>query len=118
MIRALISLFALTAAFSAVGQEYKPLASQYMIYSGSIGDPAPPTKGDAKASIVVSGKAAEEIFNQIGPDVRDSCHAEEGGRFRTKAHGAIVCQYSKSDGYVCYFGLDLKKGRLANASVC
>lgn len=118
MIRMAISILGLIVACSAAGQEYRPLASQYMIYSGSIGDPAPATKGDAKASIVISGKAAEDIFNQIGPDIRDSCNADGGSRFRAKAQGAIACQYAKSDGYVCYFGVDLKKGKLVNASVC
>ncbi len=118
MIRTLIGLAILSISFSAICQEYKPMESHYLLYSGSIGDPVTPKKNDAKVSIEVAGKAAEDIFNQIGPDVKDVCGEEKGSRFRTKNSGAISCQYTIQDGYVCYIGVDLKKGKLVTASVC
>ncbi len=118
MIRSLIGLVALLISFAAICQEYKPMESHYNLYSGAIGDPIAPTKKDAKVSIEVLGKAAEDIFNQIGPDVKEVCNEEKGSRLRTKNGGAILCQYSKQDGYVCYIGVDLKKGKLVTASVC
>lgn len=118
MIRTLAGFFIFLISFSAICQEYSPSESRYMLYSGSIGDPAAPKKSDAKVSMEVAGKAAEEIFNQIGPDVKDVCGEDEGSRFRTRNHGTISCQYTQLDGYVCYIGIDLKRGKLVTASVC
>jgi hypothetical protein len=118
MIRPAVLILLLSVAFIANSQEYKSMESRYMLYSGSIGDPIAPTKGNAKVSLEVTGKAAEDLFNQIGPDVKDTCVAENEGRFRSKGNGSISCQYTKQDGYVCYFGVDLKKGKLISASVC
>lgn len=118
MIRKAAACFAFVAVFGANAQEYKPADSGYMLYSGSLGDPAPPTKSNAKLSLAIKGKAATDLFNQIGPDTKDSCQSEKGSRFRTKGNGSVSCQYTKQDGYSCYLGVDLKKGKLVNASVC
>ena len=118
MIRLLIMLSFILAATAANSQEYNQMDAEYMLHAGSIGDPTPATKNDAKVSLAIKGKAAESIFSQIGPDVKDSCGAESGSRFRTKGGNGVSCQYTKQDGYTCYVGLDLKRGKLVNSSVC
>jgi hypothetical protein len=118
MIRSLILFSLILAASAANAQEYKKMDSEYMLHSGSIGDPAPASKNDAKVSLAIKGKAAESIFSQIGPDVKDACGSESGSRFRTKGGNGVSCQYNKPDGYTCYIGIDLKRGKLVNSSVC
>lgn len=108
----------LLAAAAANAQEYKKMDAEYMLYSGLIGDPMPIKKSDAKISLAIKGKAAESIFSQIGPDIKDACATEGGGRFRSKEKNGISCQYAKIDGYTCYVGLDLKRGKLISSSVC
>ena len=118
MIRTVMAVSLIVTTFVASAQEYKPMESRYMLYGGGIGDPVAPSKSDASMSLEITGKAAEDLFGQIGPDVRDACGTEEGSRFRSRGNGSISCQYTRQDGYVCYLGVDLKKGKLVTASVC
>lgn len=118
MIRTATAIALLATTLVARAQEYKPMESRYMLYSGAIGDSVAPSKSDTKMSLEITGRAAEDLFGQIGADVRDACGTEEGSRFRSKGNGSISCQYTRQDGYVCYLGVDLKKGKLVTASVC
>ena len=113
-----IACIALLSVNSAMAQEFKKMDSQYMVYSGSLGDPAKPTKKDAKISIEISNQAAEDIFNQLGSDSKDACLQDPGSRFRMKSDGSIACTYTPNDGYICYIGIDLKKGKLIPGSIC
>lgn len=87
----------------------KPLAADYTIYSGQLGNEQPPLKHDRKLSIEIKGEAARELFEAISPDVRGvSCSEERGARLRKK--GRFWCAFSPSAGYKCFLGLDLKTG--------
>lgn len=118
MTHSLMLLLLLALPFTTNAQTYKPMEAQYRLYSGSIGDPLPADQDDAKLSLAITGEAAEEIFQRIGPDREDQCGAEDGSRFRARGDGSVVCQYSLQDGYFCYLGIDLLKGKPVNASVC
>ncbi len=118
MTRTLMPLLLLALPFTTNAQTYKPIEAQYRLYSGSIGDPMPAGQDDTKLSLVITGEAAEAIFRQIGPDLEDQCGAEDGSRFRARGDGSVACQYSLKDGYLCYLGIDLLKGKPVSASVC
>jgi len=118
-------LFAVMAAAHSAEtpDEFKPLKSaQYMIFSGnSVNEPEPPSKNDRKLSIVIDGKAAKEIFDEIGPDQRHNCNPEKGDRQRVK--GGVECRFTASSkpgsgSYQCWVGMDLKTGKSEHTVGC
>ena len=113
---ALCLLFVLP--LTAHSQEFGSMEAQYLLYSGAIGDPMPVEQHNAKLALAITGEAAEEIFQQIGPDLKDECDAGNESRFRTNDNVSVACQYHLQDGYLCYLGIDLVKGMPVNASVC
>ena len=95
---------------------FRPVNAQMAIYAGGLGDPAMPTGQDAKVTFHVQGKAARELFDHLGPDVKSECSADFGTRVRLKEK--LLCvQYSKSD-TSCYFGFDLRDGKSIGGSIC
>jgi len=104
------------ALFAQSSDSFKPLkAAEYIIFSGnSINEPEPPSKKDRKLTVVFQGKAAKEVFDEIGPDERDICSPDKGDRQRRK--GGVECRYSAGDkaangSYQCWVGMDLKTGK-------
>jgi len=96
--------------------EFKPINAQMAIYSGGLGDPIAPTPQDAKVSFHVQGKAARDLFDQMGPDAKNECGSDP--KVRVRARERLQCiRYSKSD-YSCYFGFDLKDGKSIGGSIC
>lgn len=63
----------------------------------------------------MTGQAAKEIFDSIGPDARDLCNPEKGDRERNR--GGVPCMYtdkianSSGKGYRCWIGIDLINGQ-------
>ncbi|MFN3439280.1 MAG: hypothetical protein ACK41V_16395 [Acidovorax sp.] len=95
---------------------FKPINAQMAIYSGGLGDPSMPTAQEAKVSFYVQGKAARDLFDHMGPDVKNECSSDPKARARVKGH--LQCfVYAKSD-YSCYFGFDLKNGKGIAGSIC
>lgn len=97
----------------------KPLTAEYSIYSGSLGEEKAPTPGDRKLSIEVTGQAAKDIFESIGPDAPGvSCTGDERERLRRK--GRVWCSYSPIDGgrYKCYLGFNLRTGESIAGGSC
>jgi len=94
----------------------KPLKGDYYIYGGTLGEMLPPTKNDKKVSFMFTGPLAKEFFDQIGPDIKDSCSSAPDYRERTK--GDLSCTYTKDEGYACHFGLDAKTGKSTYGSIC
>lgn len=94
----------------------KPMKAEYSIYSGEIGNERAPTKMDRKLAIEVSGVAAKEIFDSIFPDSIVTCSDEKGERLRRKEH--LWCSFAPSDGYRCYFGIDLRTGKSIGGASC
>jgi hypothetical protein len=96
--------------------EYRPIKSQMVVYSGGLGDPGIPTAQEAKVSFHVQGKAARDLFDHMGPDVKNECSS--GDKVRVRVKERLQClRYSKSD-YSCYFGFDLKSGKGIEGSIC
>lgn len=96
--------------------EFKPFNGRYQVYSGSPSEKQPPTQLDKQASVVLTGRAARDLFDQIGPDVKDACSNDVNYRERRKGH--LDCSYTKENGYQCFFGIDLRTGRSMNGSIC
>lgn len=112
-----------SALFAQSSDSSKPLkAAEYIIFSGNyINEPDPPSKKDRKLSIVFEGKAAKEVFDEIGPDLRDICSPEKGNRERRK--GGVECRYTAADkpgsgSYQCWVGMDLKTGKSEHTIGC
>lgn len=103
-------------AISSWDLVYKPLKGQFGVIGGAIGDPYAPALRDKKILFSMEGHAAKEMFDAIGPDIKDTCGTEDGGRVRQK--DSLSCRYRKSDGYVCDFGLDLMTGKTVPGSTC
>ena len=97
---------------------YRPAAVRYVIYGNSLGDTTPPSGSDQKIGFEVSGRAAREIFEAIGPDQKDLCTSDPGIRFRAKDKEKISCTRSRDGDYTCYFGFDLKSGKSIGGSIC
>lgn len=100
----------LSLACAAELGDWKSFRAEYVIFSGPyLAERDAPTVTDRKLSIALEGKPAKEIFDSIGPDLRDSCSAEDGDRDRRK--GGVQCTYRRKDGsYRCWVGVNLRTG--------
>lgn len=96
--------------------EFKPFSGRYQVYSGSPSEKQPPTPSDKQASVVLTGRAAKDLFDQIGPDVKDACSSDPNYRERRKGH--LDCSYTKENGYQCFLGIDLRTGKSTHGSIC
>jgi hypothetical protein len=64
----------------------------------------------------VTGKAARDLFDHMGADVKNECSSDPKTRMRVKESLQCV-RYSKSE-YSCYFGFNLKDGKSIAGSIC
>lgn len=94
----------------------KPLRGDYQVYGGTLSEMLPPTKKDRKVAFMFKGPLAKDLFDQIGPDAKDSCSA--AADYRERNRGDLSCTYTKDNGYACYFGLDVPTGKSTNGSIC
>lgn len=95
---------------------FRPLTGHYAIYGGGLGDPVAPSKVDKKIAISINGPAARQMFQSMGPDLKEVCGAENGNRIRQRAE--VSCAYHSGAGYQCDFGIDLVTGNSIGGSVC
>lgn len=95
---------------------FQPFHGQYSIYGGGLADPVAPSARNKKIAFSITGKAAQQMFAAMGPDLKSVCESENGTRFRQRAE--LVCSYHPSDGYECNFGFDLAEGRSIGGTVC
>ena len=98
---------------------YTAFKGRYLIYSGDLGEQQQPTRNDRKAAFVVEGALAKELFDAIGPDLKDACGVMAGLRVRQRGH--VDCTFDKQHQaapYTCHFGLDLKTGKSIPGSIC
>jgi hypothetical protein len=98
---------------------YKSFKGNYLVYSGDLGEEQAPTRADRKAAFMVQGDVAKELFESIGPDLKDACGTMSGLRVRQKGH--VDCTYDKDQPglpYTCHFGFDLRTGKSTNGSIC
>jgi hypothetical protein len=97
---------------------HKNITGVYRVYGGSLGDSIAPSAKDAKIMMSVEGTMAKEMFDAIGPDVRDVCTEGSGTRVRQKANQNVHCIRSSSGEYSCNFGFDLRNGKSIPGIVC
>lgn len=116
---ALVATGTVLGAGTAVWEwKLRPLNAEYVIYGGDLGDPYAPKRGDIRLAVYVAGTPAKEIFDSIGPDIKNAngCGTDGGGRVRER--GQISCTFVPKQGYFCDFGYDLTTGRPHVASIC
>lgn len=115
-------LGSLAASAAAPGERelgpHQKVTGVYRIYGGDLGDPVAPGPKDAKIMLSVDGKMAKEMFDAIGPDVRDVCTEGTATRVRHKRNHNLFCMRSSSGEYSCNFGFDLRDGKSIPGIVC
>lgn len=97
---------------------HKKMVGSYRVYGGALGDPLPPSAADKKIMFSIEGSAAREMFDAIGPDVKDACTDQTGIRSRQRDHENLSCQRSAKGEYSCNFGFDLRSGKSIGGIVC
>ena len=112
----LVTLGPAAADDAATG--HKPLSGVYKIYGGGLADQTKPTDNDKKVMFSITGPAARDLFEQIGPDKRDECTAGQGIRVRSRDSENLFCMRSAEGGYRCNFGFDLQSGKSIGGIVC
>lgn len=98
---------------------YKSFKGQYLIYSGDLGEQEPPRQRDRKGAFMIEGPLAKEMFDAIGPDLKDACGASSSLRIRQK--GDLDCTFDKdhpSAPHTCHFGINLRTGKSIGGSIC
>ena len=113
------ALFSLAYAAKSWDGTYSAFSGKYLIYSGALGEAAAPTTTDRKATFAFYGEAARNLFESIGPDVKDACGTSSG--MRTRQKGDLDCTYDKDDRgspYACHFGINLRTGKSMHGSIC
>jgi hypothetical protein len=97
---------------------FRPAAVRYAIYGNSLGDMTAPSSNDRKIAFEITGRAAREMFDAIGPDQKDLCASEPGVRFRSRDEERIACTRTRAGDYTCHFGFDLQSGSSIGGSIC
>ncbi|MGK5034482.1 hypothetical protein [Janthinobacterium sp. LB3P118] len=95
---------------------YQSIKGHYAIYGGSLSDPQPPTKKERRIAFWIDGRAAKQLFDAMGPDLRNACGAD--GEYRLRQRAELSCSYHPRDGHHCDFGFDLLTGRSIGGSLC
>jgi hypothetical protein len=95
---------------------YEPFKGHFAIYGGGLGDPIAPTRQSRNIAFWITGAAAKQMFDAMGPDLKGVCGAGDGNRIRQRAE--VSCSYHPENGYQCNFGFDLTSGRSIGGSVC
>jgi hypothetical protein len=115
----LLLICALASHAATAGEapdRYKRFKGEYSVYAGELGEQFAPTAKDRKISLIVSGQVAKDMFESMGPDDKTACSTTAGDRSRSKKN--LWCTYSRTDGYTCYFGFDLRTGSSIPGGIC
>ena len=78
------------------GASPKPLSGDYQVYGGTLSEMLPPTAKDRKVAFMFKGQLAKDLFNQIGPDAKDSCSA--AADYRERNRGASLAPTRRPTG--------------------
>jgi hypothetical protein len=121
-----LTLLALVAACQLAGaaqnekkphelNQWNPLQAEYKIHSGGTAYSELPTKTDSAITVAFKGEAAKQLFDQIGPDLKDSCGASDKGDRERRKKGALCLYETRLDSptdshYRCWIGIDLRTG--------
>jgi hypothetical protein len=95
-----------------------PLKGDCYMYGGTLSEMTPPTQKDRKVSFMFTGQLAKDLFKQIGPDVKKEAACSSAADYRQRRRGDLNCIYTKSDGYLCSFALDVVIGKGTYSSIC
>lgn len=109
----------LSSASASEGENRTPgqwhsLKARYLLHSGGASYPEAPSKSDRALTILFEGAPAKQVFNQMGPDAKETCSTEKGDRER-RNKGALciyTARLSSTDDvhYRCWIGIDLRTG--------
>lgn len=94
---------------------WNPLPAEYKIHSGNTAYSELPTKADSAITVAFKGEAAKQLFDQIGPDVKDRCGPTNTGDRERRKKGAVCLYETQLDSptdshYRCWIGIDLRTG--------
>ncbi len=94
---------------------WNPLPAEYKIHSGNTAYSELPTKADGAITVAFKGEAAKQLFDQIGPDVKDRCGVINKGDRERRKKGAVCLYETQLDSptdshYRCWIGIDLRTG--------
>lgn len=98
---------------------FAPSTIHYLIYSQDLDEAQAPTAADQRISVAITGDLAKQMFDAIGPDLKEACGTTLGMRQRQR--GDVDCSYDKEQRgspYTCHFGIDLRKGKSIAGSTC
>lgn len=93
---------------------WKLLKAQFLVHSGHATYAGRPSRTHRAITVAFEGKAAREVFDQMGPDAKVTCSSEDGDRER-RNKGAL-CVYTaklESNGnshYRCWLGDNVRTG--------
>jgi hypothetical protein len=93
------------------------LAGDAMLYGGDIGDPTGPTPRDAKLFLDLTGKAAQRAYELLGASSEMHGGECDDPEVTSRHKGDVTCMHDKQ-GYACYLGFDLVRGKSIASSVC
>lgn len=85
----------------------KDFSGSYAIYGAYIDEAVAPVAGDTKVAFRLTGAAARDMFEAIGPDMRNGC---PDAQIRIRNRDMLLCRHRPKDGYRCDFGFDLSTG--------
>jgi hypothetical protein len=68
--------------------QWNPLQAEYKIHSGGTAYSELPTKTDSALTISFKGEAAKQLFDQIGPELKNSCGISDPGDRERRKKGA------------------------------
>jgi len=94
--------------------QWNQLHASYKIHSGNTAYSELPTKADSAFTVAFRDEAAKQLFDQIGPDVKEACNDAKGDRERRKK--GVLCTYTArlenpaNAHYRCWIGIDLRTG--------
>lgn len=117
---ALVSLWQVASAGQAEKKPHElnrwnPVQAEYKIHSGGTAYSELPTTADSALTVAFNGEAARRLFDQIGPDVKDTCVASNKGDRERRKKGALCLYETQLDSptdshYRCWIGIDLRAG--------
>ena len=119
VVAAIMSLLVQASTAKPWDGTYTSYKGHYLIYSNALDEKQPPTPDDKKMALMVEGALAKEMFNAIGPDLKEACGTSS--RLRIRAKGDVECTHDKdtpSSPYACRFGLNLRTGKSIPGSTC
>jgi hypothetical protein len=95
--------------------QWNPLQAEYKIHSGGTACSELPMKTDSALTISFKGEAAKQLFDQIGPDLKNSCGISDPGDRERRKKGALCLYETRLDSptdshYRCWIGIDLRTG--------